>query len=65
MTKEEFKKQYNPYGHLGGYTDFSKDLNSVIKDEIEKFVEWYNNEYSTPILPIDKGDIEDYLNKLT
>jgi len=38
-------------------------LNSVIKAELEKFVEWYNNEYATPILPIDKEDIEDYLNQ--
>lgn len=37
MTKEEFKKKYNPYSHLGGNTNFSQDLNSVIKDEIEKF----------------------------
>ena len=39
------------------------DLNSVIKSELEKFVEWYNNEYATPILPIDKEDIKDYLNQ--
>lgn len=43
-TKEEFKRQYNPYGHLGGYTNFSKDLNDVIKDELEKFVLYLGNQ---------------------
>jgi len=37
MDKDVFKLKYNPYGHLGGNTNFSQDLNSVIKDEIEKF----------------------------
>jgi len=39
MTQEEFKAKYNPYSHVGGHTNFSKDLNSVIRDEINRFAE--------------------------
>lgn len=39
MDRHDFTKKYNPYGHLGGHTNFSADLRAVINNEIQKYAD--------------------------